>query len=159
GLTDELVNQAFRDTRTAEFADARREMLRTLYEHAWRPADGATASHFWLALSLLLLENHEADRAAQVMTLADDPTDVILVHADQSFKPLLKAAYFETDPRQAERSRVSALRAYVRQHPRSLHPLNILLQELLDSKEDEEVLKMAAGAEDRIRSAAKGAPA
>jgi hypothetical protein len=82
----ESIRRAFRDTGSLPLSGARKEMLLALYDVRWRTADASSASHMWLALSLLLLEENDAAKAAQVVSLVDDSTDVIAMLAE---RPLL----------------------------------------------------------------------
>jgi hypothetical protein len=106
----ESIRRAFRDTRSAQLSAARKEMLLALYDVRWRPADATSASRMWLTLSLSLLESNDVAKAAQVVSLVDDPTDVIAMHADRRYKQLLNAPYFESNAHDAARTRIKVLR-------------------------------------------------
>jgi tetratricopeptide (TPR) repeat protein len=158
GLTTEAVRRAYRDTRSPEFSEARRQMLVALYDRRWRPTDGASASDMWRSLSLLLLESNDAAKAAQVVSLIDEPTDVIAMRADLRYKPLLKSPYFESDPHQAARARIRVLRAHLAGHPRSLAALMLLTHALLTSREDDEALSLTTEADLKIVNSQAGSP-
>jgi beta-barrel assembly-enhancing protease len=149
----ESIRRAFRDTRSAQLSAARKEMLLALYDVRWRPADATSASRIWLTLSLSLLESNDVAKAAQVVSLVDDPTDVIAMHADRRYKQLLNAPYFESNAHDAARTRIKVLRRHLEENPRSLAALLLLTQSLLSSREDQEALEITTQADRKIAEA------
>src|ERR1700677_2636711 len=96
-LPTETIFSVAGNTDLPELSDVRLEMLETLYQRRWHPADGATASGLWRELSLLLLEAKEPDRAAQVAVLIDGPDDIIAMRADARFQAMLKLQYVQSN--------------------------------------------------------------
>jgi hypothetical protein len=158
GITLEAVRRAYSDTKLPEFAKSRQELLLALYDHRWRPAEGISASDMWRTLSLMLLEGNETAKAAQVVTLVDEPADVIAMQADRRYERLLKSPYFESNAHRAAQSRINVLRGWWNQHPRSLAALLRLTRSLLDSREDDEVLALTTRADQMIVSSPPSSP-
>jgi hypothetical protein len=104
----------------------------------------------WLTLSLLLLESNDVAKAAQVVSLVDDPSDVIAMHADRRYKQLLNAPYFESNAHDAARTRIKVLRHHLEENPRSLAALLLVTQSLLNSREDQEALDITTQADRKI---------
>jgi tetratricopeptide (TPR) repeat protein len=158
GLSADVVGRAYRDTRSAELGDVRRQMLLALYERRWQPADGSSVSYMWRTLSLQLLEDNDAAKALQVVRLVDEPVDVIAMRADVRYKSLLKAPYFESDAHDSARKRINALRSNWAERPRSLAALLLLTHALLTMREDAEVLALTTAADRRIEDSHAGPP-
>lgn len=156
-LPDETVFRVFGNTNLPELSDVRLAMLEALYQRRWRPADGRTASTLWRELSRLLLEAREADRAAQVAVLIDDPDDIIAMRADRRLRPLLKSQFVQSNPQRAARDRLKALQERARQQPRSLRILRYLLAAMATDRMDADVLTLTADVDRRIREAGAGA--
>ena len=152
-LTEDTVFRVFRDTEQPEFSDVRIHMLEALYQRRWHPGTGRTASHMWLELGRLLLEVGEADRAAQVAVLIDAPDDIITMHADNRYRPLLKLKFVNSDAKHAASDRIRTLEDKTRQQPRSLRTLQYLLAAMAQSRMDAEVLERTADIDRRIQAA------
>jgi hypothetical protein len=152
-LTEDTVFSVFRDTEQPEFSDVRMQMLKALYERRWHPRNGRTASHMWLELGRVLLEADEADRAAQVAVLIDAPDDIITMHADNRYRPLLKLKFVNSNAKHAASNHISTLEDETRQQARSLRTLQYLLAAMAQSRMDAEVLNLTADVDRRIQAA------
>ncbi len=157
-LSAEVVRQAYRDTRSPEFGEVRRQMLLELHERGWEPADGSSASNMWRTLSLQLVENNDLAKAMQVVRYVDEPIDVIAMRADLRYKRLLKAPYFESNPHHAARTRIDVLRRNLAKRPRSLAALLLLTYALMNSREDAEALSLTMAADRKILDSPTGSP-
>jgi tetratricopeptide (TPR) repeat protein len=158
-LPTETIFSVAGNTDLPELSDVRLEMLETLYQRRWHPADGGTASGLWRELSLLLLEAKEPDRAAQVAVLIDGPDDIIAMRADARFQAMLKLQYVQSNAQRAAQGRIKALQEEVRQHPQSLRAVVYLMNAMVKFRMDAEVLALAADVERRIQENGAGSAA
>lgn len=156
-LADDAILGVFHQSMRPGFSDGRRQMLETLYERRWHPADDASAGPLWRELTRMLLEANAPDRAAQVAVLIRDPDDVIAMRADARFGKVIRAPFVRSDPERLARERMEALRQAIAQHPRSLQTLRNLLASLARYRMDAEVLKLAAEVDNRIQVAGTSA--
>jgi tetratricopeptide (TPR) repeat protein len=156
-LPDETVFRVFRQSLNPEFSAGRRQMLETLYERRWHPADDAAAGPLWHELTRLLLEANEPDRAAEVAVLIKDPDAVIAMRADARFRRVLKAPFVRSDAERLARERIDALRQATAQHPGSLQYLRDLLASMARYRMDSEVLTVTDQVDHRIQAAGTSA--
>jgi beta-barrel assembly-enhancing protease len=158
-LPAETISNVANNTDLPELSDVRLEMLETLYQRRWHPADGGTASTLWRELSRMLLEAKEPDRAARVAVLIDDPDDIIAMRSDTRFQPVLKLRYVKSNAQRAAQDRVKTLQEEVRQHPQSLRAVEYLMRTMAKFRMDAEILALAADVERRIQENGTGSAA
>jgi tetratricopeptide (TPR) repeat protein len=158
-LPAETIFSVASNTNLPELSAVRMEMLETLYQRRWHPADGRTASDLWRELSRLLLEAKEPDRAAQVAVLIDDPDEIIAMRADARFQAVLKLEFVQSNAQRAAQSRIKALQEEVRQHPQSLRAVEYLMIAMARIRMDADVLRLASDVERRIRENGTGSAA
>lgn len=148
-LPNGTIMQVLRDTAHGEASEARFDFLQALYEGRWRPSDGSSMNTQWVELSRLLLERSRSEEAYIVASLVDDPRSVISFHADRRLQPLLKSKLVHSDPQRTARDRIEALRAAVKQQPRSLLAVRRLVAALSSARQDAEAIKLSEQAEAR----------
>jgi hypothetical protein len=156
-LPDGTVRQVVRDTARID-SEARIDLLEALYELRWRPADGGKVGAWWVELCRLLLAQNRTQDAIQIAAIVSDPRDIIAFRADRQFRPLLKSNFVKSNARRAALDEIAALRLTVRERPRSLRALQLLIGALINSRFDAEALALSEDATRRI-DAAEGAPA
>jgi tetratricopeptide (TPR) repeat protein len=134
-------------------------MLLALYQRRWQPADGGTASRFWLELVRLQLLQNEPGPAARTANLIDDPDDIIIMRSDLRFRPVLSSSHVESDAHRAALKRLDQYKGDVKSHPRSLMALVRLMYAMSVMRMDAEVLTLAAAVDGRMSAENGKAPA
>jgi tetratricopeptide (TPR) repeat protein len=149
-LSDSTIFQVFRDSQVAQAAEVRADMLLALYQRRWRPADGGTASRFWLELVRLQLLQNEPEPAARTANLIDDPDDIIIMRSDFRFRPVLKSPHVESNAHRAALKRLKQFKEEVESNPRSLAALVRLMYAMSALRMDAEVLTLAESVDRRM---------
>ena len=158
-LPAQTVGGVLRDVRQPQFRDARFNLLQALYELRWQPGGGMSASSEWRDLSLLLLENHDLQRAQQVASLVTDPYEIIVMRADLRYRPLVKSKYFDSDAKRAAIREIETLQMTVGRQPRSLALVLGWTGALMRSRRDAEVIAAIDQVESRIAQSQDGTKA
>ena len=94
-VSDQLILRAASDAQKAGLEDERLGMLALLYEIRWKPSSGREPSALWRELSLLQLNKNQLDQAMDVASHITDPYDVIVMRADNRYKPLFKSEFVD----------------------------------------------------------------
>ena len=155
-LPADTVNRVLRDTTGPQFRTGRYDLLQTLYDLRWQPGYARSASGQWRELSLLLLENNDLQRAQQVVSLVNNPYDIIAMRADLRYRPLLKSKYFDSNAERAAHRQIEALQAAVGVQPRSLALVLTWADALVRSRRNAEAITAIDQAENRIAQSAAG---
>jgi hypothetical protein len=142
-LPDGTVARVLSDTRVGSLNPLRFDLLEALYDTGWRASTEATASPYWRDLACLLLARGDKEQAIQVASHIDRPFDVIGLHADARLRPLLSSSNVPSDVRATMRALLERQRMRVKDNPRSLRALNVLLSILLENDQYAEVLRLS----------------
>jgi hypothetical protein len=155
-IADDTIFRVFAETAHTDLEDVRLPLLEALYERRWHPTDGTTASALWRELTRLLLESHESGRAQEVAILVDEPDDIIGMRADRRFDPIMHSDFVRSSPERAAQDRLKTLQAQAQRTPRSLAPLERLLNIMVTDRMDDEVVKRTDELERRVQKAGVG---
>lgn len=141
-VSDQLILRTASDARKAGLEEERFAMLDVLYEIRWKPSSGQEPSALWRELSLLQLNKDHLDQARDVAAHITDPYDVIVMRADNRYKPLFKSEFVPHDVRKVAEDSLQQSRDAVQAAPHSLIPVVHLANALLRLLRAREVLAL-----------------
>jgi tetratricopeptide (TPR) repeat protein len=119
-LPHSLVEQTVRESESARLGDSRTELLQMLYEVRWRYSDGSEPSHWWLELSLDLLERNRPEEALAVAAHITDPYSLIALQADSRYTRIARSEFVERDILKATKKELERRQTLAAQQPRDL---------------------------------------
>lgn len=141
-VSDQLILRAASDAQKAGLEDERLGMLVLLYEIRWKPSSGREPGALWRELSLLQLNKNQLDQAMDVASHITDPYDVIVMRADNRYKPLFKSEFVPHDVRKVAEDSLQQSRAAMEAAPHSLSRVVHLASALIRLRRDREALSL-----------------
>ena len=152
--SETTVTRVLLDARAAGVGQERLEVLRALFELRWRTSIGLEPSPWWRELSLSLWEQGQQADALLVAAHITNPYDVMVLHVDNRYRPLLKAPGLETNVNEVLRRDLDTRRALVQSRPHRLDLLVSLARGLLYARRPAEALQLMDQA---LQKSAEGA--
>lgn len=139
---DRYVFSLVRQTTSLGDQEPRFQLINALYQAYWKPKSGIEPSSLWMELSLLLLERHDADRAASVAAHVSDPYSLISLHADKRFDDIVMADPGQFDVISAVDLEIQRLQSAIEKAPKLLTLRVQLTYALLTARRYKEVLNV-----------------
>lgn len=147
--SESLVTRVVMDASAAGATQERLDVLHQLFDLRWRNSVGLEPSGWWRELSLSLWEQGQRADALLVAAHITGPYDVMILHVDNRYQPLLKAAGLEANIDKALRRDLDTRRAYVQRLPHRLDLVVSLAYGLRYAQRPAEALRLLDEALDK----------
>jgi beta-barrel assembly-enhancing protease len=161
-MPDAIILHAVSDARKARLDEERLGMLELLYDIRWKLSDDREPSAVWRELCLLELEKNHRDQAIEVAAHIAEPHEVIVMRADNRYRPLFKSDFVPHDVRKVTEAQIEQSRTAMEARPRLLSRVVRLGNALQRSSRDQETLSLTDDVMQRVEpggvTRAAGAP-
>lgn len=125
-----------------EARDARFQLLSSLYDARWPHGRMADFSYLWRDLALMLLEDGQADRAAEVAKSIRSPQILVAVRSDRRFDAIVQSDPSAFDLQAAMDAAIADAKARVAAEPDKLDDVRILASALIKAGKDSDALTL-----------------
>lgn len=139
---DEYLQRLVLELRGPELREPRLDLLRALFESGFTFKGGEQPSDWWLELVEFRLEENDIEGARLFAERIEDSDTLLAMRIDRRFDAITQSMPERFDLTAAKQRELARLRANVRQDPKSLERLVVLVRELQSQGQTQEALAL-----------------